>query len=270
MSKNGYDKFFQTARKVATSPNKREVQAKSQAQAKSQLRPKRARKTSWKMGLISAMGASISLWGAFNHELIEKFVDSIEVSLMGAALAESKPSAETAKPKNDHDDKSRTTAEVKNSNSQPADLAADNSETTEVSHLQKLADRKRQLDGRESEINRMEEEVNKQKIEVEKKLKELEEMRNRISATLENRVKIDEEKVEGLVQMYSNMKPPQAAKVFETMDEDLAVEIIGRMKKKNAAEIMNLLKPEKAQVISERYAGYSRRPASSGEGNQKQ
>ena len=55
------------------------------------------------------------------------------------------------------------------------------------------------------------------------------------------------------------MKPQQAAKVFETMDEDLAVEIIGRMKRKPAAEILNLLKAEKAQVISEKYTGYKRR-----------
>jgi flagellar motility protein MotE (MotC chaperone) len=34
------------------------------------------------------------------------------------------------------------------------------------------------------------------------------------------------------------------------------------MKKKNAADIMNLLKPEKAQTISEKYAGYKRTPAS--------
>jgi flagellar motility protein MotE (MotC chaperone) len=58
--------------------------------------------------------------------------------------------------------------------------------------------------------------------------------------------------------MYSNMKPQQAAKVFETMDEELAVEIIGRMKKKNAAEIMNLIKAEKAQIFSEKFAGYRR------------
>ncbi len=77
---------------------------------------------------------------------------------------------------------------------------------------------------------------------------------------LEDRVKVDDQKSRyGLVQMYSNMKAPQAAKVFETMDEDLAVEILGRMKKKNAADIMNLLKPEKAQVLSEMFAGYKRR-----------
>jgi flagellar motility protein MotE (MotC chaperone) len=52
------------------------------------------------------------------------------------------------------------------------------------------------------------------------------------------------------------MKPQQAAKAFEEMDEDLAIEILGRMKKKNAAEVMNLVKPEKVKIFSEKYAGY--------------
>jgi flagellar motility protein MotE (MotC chaperone) len=73
---------------------------------------------------------------------------------------------------------------------------------------------------------------------------------------LADKVQADEQKVDNLVQFYSNMKAPQAAKIIETIDEDLAVQVIAKMKKKNAADIMNLLKPEKAQMISERYVGY--------------
>jgi flagellar motility protein MotE (MotC chaperone) len=58
------------------------------------------------------------------------------------------------------------------------------------------------------------------------------------------------------------MKPPQAAKIFETIDEDLAVQILGRMKKKSAADILNLMKPEKAQMFTENFAGYKRSAAS--------
>jgi flagellar motility protein MotE (MotC chaperone) len=94
---------------------------------------------------------------------------------------------------------------------------------------------------------------------LEKRLQELEQTRKVISQVLEEKVQTDDKKVETLVQMYSNMKPQQAAKVFETMDEDLAVEILGRMKKKNAAEIMKLIKAEKAQIFSEKYAGYKRK-----------
>jgi flagellar motility protein MotE (MotC chaperone) len=90
-------------------------------------------------------------------------------------------------------------------------------------------------------------------------LKDLEDVRRGISSVLEEKVKGDDKKIDTLVQMYSDMKPPQAAKVFETMDEDLAVDILGRMKKKNAADIMNLLKSEKAQVLSEKFAGYKRK-----------
>jgi flagellar motility protein MotE (MotC chaperone) len=70
-----------------------------------------------------------------------------------------------------------------------------------------------------------------------------------------------------LVQVYSNMKPNQAAKVFETMDEDLVIEILGRMKKKNAADILNLVKVDKAQKFSERYAGY-RTPANANQNSE--
>ena len=73
---------------------------------------------------------------------------------------------------------------------------------------------------------------------------------------LEDKIKADDSKVDTLVQMYTNMKPQQAAKVFETLDEDLVIEILSRMKKKSAADILNLVKADKAQVLSERYTGY--------------
>jgi flagellar motility protein MotE (MotC chaperone) len=108
-------------------------------------------------------------------------------------------------------------------------------------------------------LNRIENELTAQKEELEKRMKELEKTRSNISSVLEEKVKADDQKIDTLVQMYSTMKPQQAAKVFETLDEDLSVEIISRMKKKNAAEILNLLKPEKAQMFSEKFAGYKKK-----------
>jgi flagellar motility protein MotE (MotC chaperone) len=129
----------------------------------------------------------------------------------------------------------------------------------QIDHLSKLNDRKKELDEREEELNRMEQELQAQKTELDKRMQELEGVRRGISSVLEEKVAVDSKKVDTLVLMYSDMKPPQAAKVFETMDEDLAVEILGRMKKKSAADIMNLLKPDKAQVLTEKFAGYKRK-----------
>lgn len=202
--------------------------------------------------VISVFGLVLTGVGLFHHEDLDKLLSSIELSAMGQARAESAPQAVTA-PSG-----SREPTAV---NATAADKVKQPSEWTEVeiNHLQKLVQRKEQLDVRESELARMEAELQGQKDELEKKLKSLDETRVGISTMLQERTTQDEAKVETLVQVYSNMKAQQAAKVLETLDEDLAVEIIGRMKKKNAAEVLNLMKPEKAQSFSEKFAGYKKR-----------
>lgn len=140
-------------------------------------------------------------------------------------------------------------------------LQVEGKKIDDADYLFKLADRKKQLDQREEELNKVAAQIEKQKVEITEKLAKLEEVRNKISSALEEKIKADDGKVETLVQMYTNMKPLQAAQIFEKLDEDLVIEILGRMKKKSAADILNLIKPEKAQVFAERYTGY-RAPAS--------
>ncbi|KYG66200.1 hypothetical protein AZI86_03830 [Bdellovibrio bacteriovorus] len=273
--KSGYDQFFQNARKAADPTSSRSnavrFQKKSNApkldldlsseELEQQIRrrmkmsqPKKRKKSGipWKIVGVSFMGLLMAIYGFLYHEDVESFVKRIEITMGGEAYAAepakpAAPAASTTKPEEAKEAKPEA----------PAALTA-----SDLDHLQKLNDRKKELDAREEELNRMEAELQVQKEELDKRLKDLEGMRTKISGILEERVKVDSEKVDTLVQMYSNMKAPQAAKVFETMDEDLAVEILGRMKKKNAADIMNLLKPDKAQVLSEMFAGYKRAPAS--------
>lgn len=273
--KNGYDQFFRNARKAAdqgapvkfqkksSSPRLKldmpsedlEQQLERQLRQRAGIKGKRKVKKSsfsWKMVAFSSVGLAVAVWGFMNHEKVDGFIRTVEVDFLGTAMAQGETatpaSAATTKPA----ESSREVAAVAETKS--SEMSAE-----ELDHLTKLNDRKKELDAREEELNRMESELAVQKVELEKRMKELEEMRSQISSILNDRVKLDEEKIDTLVQMYTNMKAPQAAKVFETMDEDLAVEILGRMKKKSAADIMNLLKPEKAQIFSEKYAGYKRR-----------
>lgn len=259
--KSGYDQFFKDARKVASQQNGPRPRLQldlSSEDSEQQIRrrmkmpaaPKRKKKSGvpWKMVAVSFVGLIVAIWGFKNYEQVEHLIQNVEFQMTGEAMAQPeapKAAAPAAAP------------------AESAAVEKTSLSTADIDHLQKLNERKKELDAREEELNRMEGELQVQKVELEKRLKELEEMRTKISSVLDDRVKADSEKVDTLVQMYSNMKAPQAAKVFETMDEDLAVEILGRMKKKNAADIMNLLKPEKAQVLSEMFAGYKRRsPAS--------
>jgi flagellar motility protein MotE (MotC chaperone) len=145
----------------------------------------------------------------------------------------------------------------------PAETPAAVSDTPpsaeELNHFSKLRERKMELDLREQELARLEEELQKQKLEIEGRLQRLTEVRDDISKLLSERVKVDQERVGKLVEFYSSMKPQQAATIMEKIDEDLAVEILGQMKKKNAAEIINLLQADKARRLSEKFAGYAKK-----------
>lgn len=128
----------------------------------------------------------------------------------------------------------------------------------ELSFFNKLGERKRELDLREAELNKLEEELQKQRVELDDKIKQLETTRAQIALTLKGRVETDQTKVTKLVEVYSGMKPAQAAKVMETINEDLAVQVLEKMKKKSAADILNVMAADKAQRLSEMLAGYKR------------
>lgn len=227
----------------------------------------------WKLAGFSLIGLVLALVGFMNLEKVDALVRSIEISILSPTHAsedtKKAPKAEAGKeaPK-DAKEHGKAPADGKKEAAEGEAAVASTPvkkdfTEDEINHFMRLNERKKELDAREEELNRLEGELQAQKKELEKKMNELDQTRKGISNMLEEKVQADDKKVEVLVQMYSNMKAQQAAKVFEAMDEDLAVEILGRMKKKNAAEIMNLVKPEKAQVFSEKYAGYKRKIATS-------
>lgn len=241
--KTGYDDFFKKARAKAGVSQAPNVKRPAPAMA-SRRRAKKSRSFAWSTVIVCVVGSVATGWAFLYADQIEKFLQTVEVSWMSPALAE--------------DAAPRAAGPVASApEAAPKELTAD-----EVNHLSKLTQRSRELDAREEEIARQEAELEKLKAELEVRLKELADTRGKISEILADRVKVDEEKIDTLVQVYTNMKPQQAAAVFEAMDIDLAVQILSKMKKKNAADIMNLIKPEKAQLFSEKYAGYVRAPAS--------
>lgn len=207
------------------------------------------------------LGFVVTLVGGLYTDEIITFLKSVDISLFSMAGAEENAAGSAASKS----EKAAKLSDNSAANEQTTSTGAatgvgkktdSEGEDVELNHLARLRERKIELDKREEDLAKLEEELTKQRAELEQKLKELENVRRNISSTLEEKVQNDDQKIQDLVLFYSNMKPPQAAKVIETIDETLAVRIIEKMKKKNAADIMNLLKPEKAQALSEKYAGY--------------
>lgn len=197
--------------------------------------------------VFTMAGLCLAYFGYENSDSLEKWLNTVNFSVMTSSLAESDV----------------PTDKVKKAPAAPAAEApkAIESPGIDFDFVKDFKDRKKSLDQKEEELKSWELEIQNQKAELDAKIKEIQSIRKEISAQLEERVKTDQAKIETLVQVYSQMKASQAAKVFENLDEDLAVDILTKMKKKSAADILNLLKADRAQVLSEKYAGYSRKPA---------
>lgn len=279
--KNGYQQFFKKASEVKRAdsrPASRPV-FKKKAQARPQtsdeleeqrlrtlLRvPPKKKKTPFPWKSVAGLAVSLAGLGFYLSapDFVENLASRIEVNAMGQASAAGGAPAEKSKAAPAKAEKAAGEKGAANPDHGPE---AKPSTPEDLSHFEKLKQRKDELDMREKELAELEEELQKQKVELDKRILQLEETRNQIAQILKDRVDVDQEKVAKLVDLYSNMKPKQAADVIGSINEDLAVEVLAKMKKKNAAEIMNLLPPEKARVLSEKYTGYRRQMASEPKG----
>lgn len=202
------------------------------------------------LGLISLIGFCLAFYGVLYPENIEKMAE-VKISFFSQGLA-----AEEAKTAT-----SSGPAPEKLSQAVPDPQVA--MESTKmppvdknVSHVEQLLEKEKELVEREKRISEMEEKLQQAQDEMDKKLSQLDQMRREIASKLETRVNADEESVDKLVGVYSNMKPQSAAIVISKLDENLAISVLKKMKKQDAGSILNFMDPQKAKVLSEKYSGY--------------
>lgn len=239
---------------------KSQTRRKGFAQPASSQKIRRSRKAQFP--LYSTLSFCMLLAGVSSYLMAPSFYEDlfshIEIDYMGKARASSEEGKKSPSPKSGEEAKSAAHAEP--AKGQKA-LKKEASVSEDVNYLSKLRERKEALDLRETELNQLEEELHKQKLEVEERIAELSKIREEIKDKLENRVEADEAKVKKLVELYSSMKPKQAAKIIEGIHRELAVDILAGMKKKSAADIMNVMDEKVAKELSERLTGYKRTPA---------
>lgn len=274
MSGSGYEQFFKAAKQAKgthadgkkTNPSLSSVGSSPEQQirdlfiAKRQKRrrmQKRKLRINWPgLGILSLLFVITGL-GALYPEQALHYIDRIEVNIFAGADA-----AGTSEGENKGQAKGEAGAKAADGARGPDSVPSANTQQEvqqDMSYFANLSRRKDELDLRQKELNELEEELQKQRKEIEARIKHLEQVREQIASVLKDRVQIDQEKVDKLVEVYATMRPQQAAQVISTINEDLAIEILAKMKKKSAAAILNLLDPAKAQKLSEKFAGYIRK-----------
>ena len=125
---------------------------------------------------------------------------------------------------------------------------------TEIDLLQKLAERREALDARERELDLREGLLRAAEQQLEAKVKELTELQSQIEVLMGKQAEEQEKEIADLVAVYEKMKPKDAARIFNELDLDLLVELLGRMKGAKTAPILAGMDEARARAVTTRLA----------------
>lgn len=121
---------------------------------------------------------------------------------------------------------------------------------TEIDLLQQLAERRQVLESREQEFEIRTGLLAAAESRIDKKVEELKVLRETISGLIKTFDAQQDAKLLSLVKIYENMKPKEAAKIFEALEMDTLLEVAERMKERKLAPIMAKMDPEKARDMT--------------------
>jgi len=125
---------------------------------------------------------------------------------------------------------------------QPAAAPAKPAATTP--DAQALLKRQDELDQREQALNQLQANLND-------RVAKLKEMESNIKKMLQEAKGVKDQKLKHLIDVYSNMNAKQAAKVLETLDNNIAVRILAGMRGRQAGDILNNMEAKKAASLTE-------------------
>jgi flagellar motility protein MotE (MotC chaperone) len=120
----------------------------------------------------------------------------------------------------------------------------------EIDLLQKLSERRRFWELREQELETRTGLLSAAEIRIEKKVEELRVLQVTITGLLKTFDAQQDAKLLSLVKIYENMKPKDAAKIFEDLEMNTLLDVAERMKERKLAPVMAKMNPEKAREMT--------------------
>jgi flagellar motility protein MotE (MotC chaperone) len=122
-----------------------------------------------------------------------------------------------------------------------------------------LQKQKGQLDLREKLLQATEERI-------EQRVDELKQLEARINAAVEKKKQQEENEIAGLVTMYENMKPKDAARIFDRLSLPILMKVVRQMKPRKMSAILAKMTPEAAERLTVAIASQSsKEPETGGE-----
>ncbi len=134
----------------------------------------------------------------------------------------------------------------------PADVLADITRfsQSELDLLQALGERRAKLDQRAAKLAEREGMLRAAETRIDQKIEELKGVQAKIEALVRENDDKKNADMDRLARIYETMKPKQAAKIFEELDQFVLIEVAQRMKNRALAPILAAMDPLKARALT--------------------
>jgi len=155
-------------------------------------------------------------------------------------------SVEKAKPKEEAAAQPKTSTEpVKET-----PLVAQGPSASERAVLERLQSRRQELDSRARELEIRESLLKAHEQRIEAKVEELKGVETRIEAATKQKDDADAARFKSIVAMYENMKPKDAAKIFDRMDMSVLIDVASHMKPQKMSDVLAQMLPDNAEKLT--------------------
>jgi flagellar motility protein MotE (MotC chaperone) len=123
--------------------------------------------------------------------------------------------------------------------------------------LERLQQRREELDTRARELEMRESLIQSAEKRIDTHLNELKDIETQIKTETQQNNEAEAARLKALITMYENMKPRDAAKIFNGLEDSVLVEVAAKINPRTMADIMAQMQPDVAQRLTVELASRS-------------
>lgn len=116
--------------------------------------------------------------------------------------------------------------------------------------LERLAERRQELDARAREIDIRENLLKAAEKRIESKVADMKATEARITTANDQKGQVEADRYKGLVTMYESMKPKDAAKIFDRLEMSVLIQVASKIAPRKLSDIVGLMSPEAAERLT--------------------
>jgi flagellar motility protein MotE (MotC chaperone) len=120
----------------------------------------------------------------------------------------------------------------------------------ELEMLEDLVKRREEIDRREAELEQREAILQAAERRIQQQVDELKGLQSAVQSAIAKYDDQEQARRQSLVRMFQNMKPTEAARIFEQMELPVLLELVEAMNERRAAPILAQMNPIRAQQVT--------------------